>query len=31
MTTLYWLRSLFLVLLAGSVALLLYLTVTRDA
>ncbi len=31
MTTLYWLRDLFLILLAAAVAFLLYLTVTRDA
>ncbi len=31
MTTLYWLRYAFLLLLACGVALLVYLTVTRDA
>lgn len=31
MTTLYWLRALFLVLLLGVVGLLAYVTVTRDA
>ncbi len=31
MITLYWLRYAFLLLLAGGVALLLYLTVARDA
>ncbi len=31
MTTLYWLRYAFLVLLACGVALLFYMTVSRDA
>jgi hypothetical protein len=31
MTTLYWLRSLFLVLLAAGVGFLFYVTVRRDA
>ncbi len=31
MITLYWLRDAFLVLLGAIVALLAYLTVTRDA
>jgi hypothetical protein len=31
MTTLYWLRDLFLILLVAAVGLLAYLTVTSDA
>lgn len=31
MTTLYWLRYLFLALLAAGVVFLVYVTVTRDA
>ncbi len=30
MTTLYWLRDVFLALLAATVGLLFYLTVSRD-